>query len=79
MSQELIQQAHFEEQPDGTVILVDPSEKAQQEQPYAHRAIPGLTIDPVTGNVGIEAPKQEQPAQEPCFSCHGYTNWEPKP
>jgi len=40
MSQELIQQAHFEEQPAGTVIPVDPSEKAQQEHrtnvPVAH-------------------------------------------
>ena len=43
---------------------------AQQEQPYAHRAIPGLTIDPVTGNVGIEAPKQEQPAQGKCKCGH---------
>ena len=45
-------------------------EPAQQEQPYAHRAIPGLTIDPVTGNVGIEAPKQEQPAQGKCKCGH---------
>jgi len=28
----------------------------------------------------IAALKQRgQPAQEPCFSCHGYTNWELKP
>ena len=33
LKQALAQQAHFEEQPDGTVIPVDPSEKAQQEQP----------------------------------------------
>ena len=23
--------------------------------------------------------RQRRMHQEPCFSCHGYTNWEPKP
>jgi len=43
--QALAQQEHFEEQPDGTVIPVDPSEKAQQEQPASVDAYVGARED----------------------------------
>jgi hypothetical protein len=45
IKQALAQQAHFEEQPDGTVIPVDPSEKAQQEQPASVDAYVGARED----------------------------------
>ncbi len=67
MSQELLQQAHFEEQPDGTVIPVDPSEKAQQEQPAQEKCWCDQNNigEPEVSCGDCPTRDYKQPAQEP--------------
>ena len=61
---------------------------AQQEKPAQELASQTASTKPIVSQKTAETVdkdcdtcinRQRRMHQEPCFSCHGYTNWEPKP